>query len=1108
MINRTFKQIVLGMFAALLLITMPGYAMENFKVSEYGGGHQIWFEAEDFDQRNPDSDQYYPVVDQAGAFGRSVSRAGGAGGMIRWTFDISRAGGSGGTWYFWARQINPSNQSDYMLLDGDPADTPIPTGPPFPGGDGTAPFDNADDRIFEENVGSPGNWAWGRAGHGEGHTKQLQDGENSMYIFHRQGNNTVFWDVFVWTDSASYVPTDVDYQNAVAPLPVTSASKPSPADGSLYLDTWATLSWSPGETAASHDVYFGDNFNDVNDGAADTFRGNQTGTFFIVGFPGFAYPDGMVPGTTYSWRIDEVEANGATKYKGQVWSFTIPPQKAYDPSPPDRAEFVATDVTLRWMAGLKAKLHHVYFGDDPDVVANATGALPQSGTAYSPGPLQLDKTSYWRVDQFDGVAMHTGDVWSFTTLPDIPISDPSLVGWWKFDEGMGNVALDWSGHGNHGALRGDPQWAPGQVGGALAFDGAGDFVDCGNGPDLTLTGDITFMCWIKIAAFSRSWETILAKGDDSYRMSRGDEFGDSIHFGCNGPSGGNLNATAIVTTNSWRHVALMYDGSNKIIYIDGVEDARVASTGTINTSTYNFFIGENSQQRNRYLTGLVDDVRIYNKALTVDQIKEAMRGEPDLAWAPNPANGSTPSLTDATPLTWSPGDFAAEHDVYFGTDRSAVDDADASDRTGIYRGRQSATSYNPPEGVEWGGGPYYWRIDEVNTDGTISTGRIWTFTVLDFLLIEDFESYTDDDTAGQAIWQHWIDGFGVAENGSQVGYLLPPYAEQTIVHGGKQSMPLLYNNVGGVTNSEATLALRSPRDWTKDGVGELLLWFHGLPASVGSFVEAPAGTYTITAEGVDIWGTADQFHYAFKTLTGGGTIEARVLSVQNTDPWAKAGVMIRETLDAGSKFAAVYITPGNGCRFQARSTADAAATSDTSVATPQQIAITAPYWVKLERTVAGAFRGYYSSDGVNWQSMSWNPQSITMGSNVYIGLALTSHSAGVVCEAKFSNVRTTGTVGAQWAHQDIGLISNAAEPLYVALSNASGVPAAVAHDDPAAATIDAWTQWMIPLQAFADKGINLRNVDKIAIGLGSKSGVVTSGGSGTVYIDDIRLYRP
>ena len=130
-----------------------------------------------------------------------------------------------------------------------------------------------------------------------------------------------------------------------------------------------------------------------------------------------------------------------------------------------------------------------------------------------------------------------------------------------------------------------------------------------------------------------------------------------------------------------------------------------------------------------------------------------------------------------------------------------------------------------------------------------------------------------------------------------------------------------------------------------------------------------------------------------------------------------------------------------------------------------------------------------------------------MSATVYVGLAVTSHDAALTCQAVFSNVTTTGSVSGQWASQDIGIASNAAEPFFVAVSNASGAPAVVANDDPAAAQINAWTQWVIPLQAFADQGVNLRNVDKIAIGLGSMGGV-SAGGSGTMYIDDIRLYRP
>jgi len=184
---------LLGIFIALFFITTPVYAVTNYKISNYGGGHQIWFEVEDYDERNPDTEDYYAVVDVADAFGQAITRAGGAGGMISWTFDIGAAGGTGGTWHFWARVLNPENRSDYMLVEGDPGDAEIPTGPPFPGDDGTAPFDNADDRIFEETTDP-----WGWWGSEEGSTKELQSGQNTMYIFHRQGNDTGFWDVFVW----------------------------------------------------------------------------------------------------------------------------------------------------------------------------------------------------------------------------------------------------------------------------------------------------------------------------------------------------------------------------------------------------------------------------------------------------------------------------------------------------------------------------------------------------------------------------------------------------------------------------------------------------------------------------------------------------------------------------------------------------------------------------------------------------------------------------------------------------------------------------------------------------------------------------------------------
>jgi len=210
--------------------------------------------------------------------------------------------------------------------------------------------------------------------------------------------------------------SEVEILSAMAGKPWPYALGPDPAEGALLSDTWVNISWSPGALAVTHDVYIGDNFNDVNSGAENTFQGNQTDTFFVVGFPGFAFPDGLVPGTTYYWRIDEVnEAEPDSPWKGDIWSFSIPPRTGYFPEPADGAESVDTDVTLSWTPGFGSKLHTVYFGDNFDEVDNAAAGQAQGTTTYTPGKLKMAKTYYWRIDEFDILETYKGDVWSFTT---------------------------------------------------------------------------------------------------------------------------------------------------------------------------------------------------------------------------------------------------------------------------------------------------------------------------------------------------------------------------------------------------------------------------------------------------------------------------------------------------------------------------------------------------------------------------------------------------------------------------------------------------------------------------------------------------------------------
>jgi len=196
------------------------------------------------------------------------------------------------------------------------------------------------------------------------------------------------------------------------------AYKPDPVDGAVYPETWSSLGWTAGAYAVSHDVYLSDNLDDVSGGTpgAPGFRGNQSSTAFIVGFSGFPYPEGLVPGTTYYWRIDEInDTEPNSPWRGDVWSFSIPPKTAYNPDPADGAEFVDPNAILTWTPGFGAKLHTVYMGTNFDDVNNAAGGMPIGPAAYSPAALESEKVYYWRVDEFDPPFTHKGDVWSFTT---------------------------------------------------------------------------------------------------------------------------------------------------------------------------------------------------------------------------------------------------------------------------------------------------------------------------------------------------------------------------------------------------------------------------------------------------------------------------------------------------------------------------------------------------------------------------------------------------------------------------------------------------------------------------------------------------------------------
>ncbi|MGD8785987.1 MAG: LamG domain-containing protein, partial [Phycisphaerales bacterium] len=456
-------------------------------------------------------------------------------------------------------------------------------------------------------------------------------------------------------------------------------------------------------------------------------------------------------------------------------------------------------------------------------------------------------TYYWAIDEVGAAPDNTtyaGEVWSFTTMPAIQTSDdPNLIGWWKFDEGAGRTVLDWSGHGNHGAILGNPAWVAGTGDDAdafaLDFDGFGDYVDCGIPAVLDTIEQITVAAWIRVDVFEQTDQAIVSKGQNVWRLVRNGLTSNELRFDCGGQAIGSTN----VNDGEWHHAVGMSDGATASLYVDGALDALNASAGAVPIDpNLTLWIADTNRpgEGPQAWNGLIDDVRIYNRALTLEEIELIMRGNPLLAWDPKPVYGSTVDYLNVYPLTWSPGENAVQHDVYLGLDRLAVADADTS-TADIYQGRQDANSFDGSPETLILNQDYYWRIDEINSDETITKGSVWRFTVPDYLLVEDFEAYNDlneDEAGSNRIYLAWSDGYAnPTVNGSTIGYPEPDFVngehfvETDIVNSGSQSGPLLYNNTTA-SYSEVTIStdlLIIGPDWTVGETETLALWIYGDP---------------------------------------------------------------------------------------------------------------------------------------------------------------------------------------------------------------------------------------------------------------------------------------
>jgi hypothetical protein len=623
------------------------------------------------------------------------------------------------------------------------------------------------------------------------------------------------------------------------------ARDPDPADGAEDVAE-PLLMWTSGDTAQLQRVYFGTD--------PDALVQVSEQAYMV-----YWHLEPIEPGTKYYWRIDGVEADG-TVITGDLWSFVARSLNAWGPSPADGASDVMIDTQLSWGKGhsIMPLKHHLFFGTDEAAVADGTGDTDkgiQEEATYDPGLLMAETSYYFRVNEveMDGTERE-GGVWSFKTVAAGP---GKIIREWWFDISGSNVSN----------LTGNERYPS-------SPDGS-EFVSYFQGP--------------------ANWA---------------EQFGSRLRGWLFAPDTGNY--TFLIEAENEGQIRLSPDE-------DPANAVMIANTaGQAESQPQSLVAGERY-----YIEALMkgstmgDSIMVSWSGPGVGAMKvisaNYVGATPYLAekaFAPSPADGDS-NVKQTAILSWSPGVYAASHELYFGTDKDAVKNADTASPEYIGTRDLGAESYDPGK-LEWDI-TYYWRIDEVNNANTDSPwiGSLWSFTTANFLIVDDFESYNDldpDDPESNRIFNAWLDGYGVPTNGSVVGYENPPFAEQTIVNGGRQSMPLYYDNSVGY--SEATLTLTYPRDWTEKGVTTLTIWF-------------------------------------------------------------------------------------------------------------------------------------------------------------------------------------------------IGDAANAAETLYVALNG----NAIVTHDNPNAAQVDSWTEWTIDLQAFADQGVNLTNVNTISLGLGNKNNPL-AGGSGMMYFDDIRLYPP
>ena len=755
------------------------------------------------------------------------------------------------------------------------------------------------------------------------------------------------------------------------------------------------------------------------------------------------------------------------------------------------------------------------------------------------------------------------------------VSDASadLVGYWKLDEGAGTTVADSSGAGHNGVFaEGTPEWVEGMFGKALKFNGSNK-VEIPDHPDFHLEDAVSMALWIKPEAGQPDYAKPFIK-------QKSGEYPYAIQYSSNGESiRATVNASARFDTSTtpnfvgqWGHLCMTYDGSAVILYKDAEEVARIAASGKLQQNDLSLSIGGRLGSSQNFI-GVIDDVRLYSRALTVEEIRQVIKGPPaGPASKPSPDDGQTDVPLDVV-LSWTPREYAPPtnvHKVYFSENFNDISD-------GVGGATQDANSYTPPQRLDFGT-TYYWRVDEVNgpPDNTVFEGNIWSFTTEPL-------AYAVENITGTA-----------SSNEADKG------PENTVNSSGLDDSGLLHGNEGVNTMWLSSRDGTQPTwiEYEFDNVyklHEMWVWNsnESLEPMIGLGFKDVSIDYSVNGTDYTTLGTTHEFarapgaaDYAHNTTIDLGGVAAKYVRLTANSNWggildqfglsevrffsipvqARGPNPASGATDVGLDLVLGFRAGREAAKHDVYFSSDEQAVIDgtASVTTvtetiydPLALDLGTTYYWRVDEAneaetpamwqgevwsfttneylVVDDFEDYDIGnneiwwawiDGLGYASHPTLPSHPGNGTGSMVGDETTpsyteetivhggSQSMPVFYDnsiLRYSEVEKTLTYPRDWTEKGISTLTiwfrgdsaNAAETLYVALNGS----AVVNHDNPNAAQIDEWTEWNIDLQVFADQGVNLANVNTIALGLGNKKNPV-AGGSGTMYIDDIRLYRP